>query len=111
MSLRLTRDHILVLPDTVPVMQGPLHVISRLPVSQGFVMAVGPGALRRTRRGKFTRDYAGEPQRDTIPVRVGSRISFRPFSGVDLIHDGRALRLIKAEDVLLMLDLVPEHES
>ena len=84
MSLRATGNRIIVLPEPPPDTAGGIHIAAgyRLPPSQGTVVSAGP--------------RAGD-------VTLGQRISFKPYSGQEMIHGDHTYRVLVPEDVLLLL--------
>lgn len=95
--LRATKNRIIVQPEKPVEMEGRFHIRNLLPATQGVVISVGPGDWHRT-KGKIK-----EQRRVPVEVKVGARISFKPFSGSDLEYDGTTYKVIQPEDVLLLL--------
>lgn len=84
MSLRATGNRIVVLPEPPPDTTGGIHIAAsyRLPSSQGTVISVG----------SFQKD-----------VVVGSKISWKPFGGIEFIYGDEKYKVLNPEDVLLLL--------
>lgn len=57
---------------------------------RGLVLRAGPGR------------YNSDGQRIPMSVEAGVRITYKPFAGVPIEHDGRRLRLMSEQDVLAM---------
>lgn len=98
-KLRATSNRIIVSPEPPVTQEGRFYVQNLLPSNQGTVISVGPGDWHRNKRGRIK-----EQRRVPVEVKVGHRISFKPFGGTEIEYEGQKFRVIAPDEVLLVLD-------
>ena len=78
---------------------------------EGTVLAVGPGSFVAHQEINEIGIVTTKPLHRPMPVKVGDRVLYSKYSGTDLKHDGKDLKLIDASLIACVLEPVETEKA